>query len=341
MPKAHPGFLVDRLAERWDHGQPIRDSDDVSRLIARFSPDEVPAEVWARVEGPVREWVQRAEPKTLERARNLLNAVTQLAIWGDTLGLPLEPEVLLRPETIDRFVVEGCRDLTDGTRTNYRTALRAVGRKVLSPDLFPPQPIALPRSPKEPPYSQSEIAALVSWTSGLPTERMRGNARALIAFGLGAGCTTQELARVIGTDVASDGEGVLVALTGQATRTVPVLRRWENEVLSRSVQVGERPVFLPDRTRIVRHHIPNFIWRCQRALPGRISAFSDSGSPGSSASSDRARPSKISRPTPASSPNSSVATSISSIPATLPWPVGFSATQAAHDRRRRRGANRA
>ena len=66
-----------------------------------------------------------------------MNAVTQLAVWADTLGLPLEPETLFRPEVIDRFVKEGCAHLSAGSRTNYRTVLRAVGRKVLGPGLFP------------------------------------------------------------------------------------------------------------------------------------------------------------------------------------------------------------
>jgi hypothetical protein len=265
--QARPGFLADRAAERWDHGQPASDGDDVSRFIIRFSPAEVPPDVWARIEGSVRDWVRRVEPEPLERARNVMNAVTQLAVWADTLGHPLESEVLLRPETIDRFVVEGCRHLSHGTRTNYRTVLRAVGRKVLSPELFPPQPVFLPRSEREPPYTAAEIADFVSWARGLPTERMRGNAMALLSLGLGAGLTTREIARVIGTDVSSDSEGVLVAVTGQTARDVPVLRAWEEEVLSRAAEVGGRPYFLPDRTEIRRHHIPNFIEGCRRSHP--------------------------------------------------------------------------
>jgi hypothetical protein len=260
--------LADREAERWDHGQPVRDSDDVSRFISRFSPSEVPPEVWARIGAPVRDWVGRAEPQPLERARNLMNAVSQLAVWADTLGLPLEAEVLLRPETIDRFVVEGCSHLTKGTRTNYRTVLRAVGRKVLSAELFPPQPVGLSRSDKEPPYTAEEIAAFVAWATGLPTDRMRSNAIALIMLGLGVGITTRELARVIGTDITADADGVLVTVTGQSARVVPVLHSWEDEVLARAEQVGGAPFFLPARREIMRHHIPNFIEGCRRTHPG-------------------------------------------------------------------------
>jgi hypothetical protein len=240
----------------------------VSGFIARFSPADVSAEVWARIEGPVRLWVRRTEPQPLERARGVMNAVVQLAVWADTLGLPLEADELLRPETIDRFVVEGCAHLTKGTRTNYRTVLRAVGRKNLGPGLFPPQPVGLARSDKEPPYTAAQIAALLAWARGLPTDRMRSNAMALLSLGLGAGLSTQELARVIGTDITADAEGVIVAVTGPGARVVPVLRRWEEEVLARSVAVGGAPYFLPERREILRHHIPNFIERCLRTHPG-------------------------------------------------------------------------
>ena len=41
---------------------------------------------------------------------------TQPAVWVDTLGLPVEPEVVFHPDTVDRFATEGCAHLAPGTR---------------------------------------------------------------------------------------------------------------------------------------------------------------------------------------------------------------------------------
>jgi len=51
----------------------------------------------------VREWVKQAEPTTVYGAQALMTVVTELVVWLDTLGLPLDPAVVFHPDTIDRF----------------------------------------------------------------------------------------------------------------------------------------------------------------------------------------------------------------------------------------------
>ena len=208
------------------------------------------------------------EPHSPRRARTLLNAVTQMAVWADATGLPLDAAVVLRPSTIDRFVVEGCRELSKGTKTNYRTQLRAVGRRVLSADLFPPRPVTLPRTEQERPYEVSEVAATLAWARSLPTTRMQRNLSALLGLGLGAGLVSQEMTQLIGEDVVRDSEGVFIRVGGAKARQVPVVRGWEDVVADLAAESGRRPFFLPDRTEIRRYHIVNFIEGCHRPNGG-------------------------------------------------------------------------
>ena len=58
------GFHHDRLAERWDGGEPMRLDRTVIATINRFTPQKVPEEVWQRVEGFVRTAVTMAGPET-------------------------------------------------------------------------------------------------------------------------------------------------------------------------------------------------------------------------------------------------------------------------------------
>ena len=55
-------FLADRQAERWAGGEPLRADASVSGTINRFSPRDVPGDVWRRVEPVVKEAVAKAAP---------------------------------------------------------------------------------------------------------------------------------------------------------------------------------------------------------------------------------------------------------------------------------------
>ena len=224
MPEVSETFLHDRGADAWDGGQPMRSDLEVSEVIGRFRPQQVAPDAWQRVEAFVRDAVTAEGPRTPFIADHEMTVVAQLVLWADRLGIPLDPAVVLSPETIERFFHEGVPHLTRGSRINYRTHLWRVGRAMLGPELFPPKPLPGQRSEVSAPYAEEEINDLWSWTRGLPTARMRRNARALLAIGLGAGLTSEETQRVVGADVRVTDGTVVVDVTGKHAREVPVVR---------------------------------------------------------------------------------------------------------------------
>jgi len=255
-------FTQERQTESWDRGQPLRPGDTVSAAIARFSPKDVPDEVWARIQPVVTAAVTGSTPATPGVARRHLTIATQLAVWADRIGVPLEHEVLFHPETIDRYIKEGCAHLSIGSRMNYRSQLWKFGEAVIGSEHFPPHPLPLRRSPTNTPYSTSEVTELVAWSRGLATAHMRRNAQALLAVGLGAGLSSQEVSRLVGTDVREQDGLVLVEVIGEKARTVPVLSTWAAPVLELAKESGDRAFFRPERTRITRADIVAFINRC-------------------------------------------------------------------------------
>ena len=265
-------FHSDRLADKWYAGQPIDVGESVAQVIDRFSPRSVPADQWGRVKGLVRDSVKKAAPVTAHSAEAMSTVVTQLVVWVDAIGQPLEPEVVFHPDTIDRFALEGRTGLAPGTRHNYRTQLRTVGAAVLGPEFYPPAPLALPRPKSLAPYSTGEVASLRSWARGLPTQRYRENMGVILGLGLGAGLHSQEINRLVGTDITVTDNGVTVRVIGERDRVVPVLREYENEVEGLARRAGAGPVFLPGRTGIDRKQVPNFIARCPGGSLGRPNA---------------------------------------------------------------------
>jgi integrase len=255
-------FARERQTESWDRGQPLRSGDSVTAAISRFSPKDVTADVWERIRPVVTAAVTGASPETPGLARRHLTIATQLAVWADQIGVPLEHTVLFHPETIDRFIKEGCAHLSIGSRTNYRSQLWKFGEVVIGPEHFPPHPLPLRRSPTNTPYSKAEVTELVAWSRGLTTAHMRRNAQALLAIGLGAGLSSQEVSRLVGNDVQEQDGLVLVEVIGEKARTVPVLHTWGAPVLELAKESGDRAFFRPERSRITRADIVAFINRC-------------------------------------------------------------------------------
>ena len=255
-------FERERRALRWSGGEPVRPDESVSDAIARFTPDSVPDSLWARTGPTLRQWAEAAAPDSAYSARTLLSIATQHVCWTDAVGLPFVAETVLHPDVIDRFVTEGCAALADGTRLNYRRHLRVIGAAVLGPTIYPPRPLPIQRAGVLPPYSSIEIVQLLSWARGLPTQRFRHTAEGILVLGLGAGLTSQEMSRLVGTDVEAGPDGVVVSVIGGQARLVPVLARWEKSVAHLAHEAGDGPVLMPGRTRISRHQLKNFMARC-------------------------------------------------------------------------------
>jgi hypothetical protein len=254
-------FLGDRFSEGWDGGEPRRLDRTVSGVIGSFRPRAVPPEAWARVEEFVRQAVTTAEPEAPLIADHEMTVVAQLVLWSDRIGLPLVPKLVFNREHIDRFLLEGVPHLTKGSKINYRTHLWRVGRAVLGPEHFPPKTLAGQRSDVVAPYTAEEVSDLWSWARGRPTPHMRRNLRALLSIGLGSGLSSEEIQRLVGTDVARRDGVVVVDVIGQRARTVPVLDEWADEVWALAQESGERPFFCPERSRITRRDVIGFIER--------------------------------------------------------------------------------
>jgi hypothetical protein len=258
-------FASDRLAEEWSFGAPVRLRQSVSSVVNRFSPKDVPADVWKRVEPVVKDAVTKVGFSDPELARKCLSVVGQLALWVDRIGQPVDAQSLFTPEMIDRFIVEGCTHLSEGTQRNYRSELWGVGAAIVGHTLFPPRSVPLRSSDEWEPYTQAEITEFVSWSRNLPTVSMRRDSAALLALGLGTGMRPEEISRAIGTDVREEDGLVVVEVLGsggKVSRVVPVHHRWASEVLAVARDSGERPFFRPDRDRIHRNSILGFIRRC-------------------------------------------------------------------------------
>ena len=158
-----------------------------------------------------------------------LRELARISSWAVAEGLPLDVEVVLDPETVERFIAVGLAD--DPSRATYRAVLRRIGRRLTRHAPWQPRPATVARRQVALPYTVDELEMLRADALVQPTAGRVRAARALLALGAGAGLDGRWVARVTATDVLRAGDAVLVSVGAPSTRRVPVLAAWESEVL--------------------------------------------------------------------------------------------------------------
>lgn len=195
-----------------------------------------PASVSNEVADFARQVVRAAVPNAPQRAKALMFAAVRLAAFATSVGLPLDPEVVLSDSLIERFICS--KDAgSPPTKRTLRTNLRHLARHTLSDR---PQPALLPRERAKAPYNPAEIACYLRLSDTQPTVLRRMRAGALICLGAGAGLVGGELRRVRGTDVHRRSGGVIVTVSPRRPRAVPVLSDYHRRLLEASRFFGDR-----------------------------------------------------------------------------------------------------
>jgi integrase len=200
-------------------------SAPVAGYVASWRPSSVspPAAVFAR------EVIAVVAPGGRERAKNLLWAAGKLADWAIGLGLEAVPEVLLHPSVTERFT-RCAPGLSGAARRTLRTNLRFIGRRVV-PQLYPAD-LPLSRGRAKARYSPAQIAGFLALAGAQPTAQRRMRAAGLICLGAGAGLIRGDLRDARGSDVACRSGGVVVTVRGARPRVVPVLGRYQDQLLA-------------------------------------------------------------------------------------------------------------
>ncbi|MEV7067307.1 hypothetical protein AB0N97_31585 [Streptomyces collinus] len=254
----------------------------MSQRIDSYGPSGSPAG-WSRVGDEVRRVVRLADPLTSYKARELLSALSQLALFCNGEGLPGKAEVWLSREVIERFIAVGCPNVRESTRGNYRTRLLRLSEIVLGGECRTGKPAKLSASVLNSPYTRTELADLWGWVGGLPTDELRWGCKTLMALGLGVGLDSPEVIRVRVHDVrrSSGGGGPVVVVTrGSRKREILCRRPWEGVLAAAADRLDNtgaaQYLFRPNSYSRGTNTVTNFLARAQpspkvpRLVMGRL-----------------------------------------------------------------------
>jgi hypothetical protein len=211
---------------------------EVEVWLGRYVPKCVPASVWdARLRDFVVPALLGLAPMGVPVAGRYARALTRIAWWCLGEGIALDWDLVLDPDTVERFVTVGL--VGDRSRGTYRADLRRLGRRLTLRAPWEPRPAVVCRRSVAVPYSEGEVAALRADAARQSTSARRRAAGALVVLGAGCGLDGRWSTRVRGVDVERL-DGVVVARVGAPhARSVPVLERYESQVLTLAREVGE------------------------------------------------------------------------------------------------------
>ncbi len=130
--------------------------------------------------------------------------------------------------------------LSGPARRTLRTNLRFLARAVV-PHLDPAD-APLPRERARAPCTPAQISGFLALADAQPTAARRARAAGLVCLGAGAGLIRSDLRAVRGTDVCARSGGVIVQVSGNRPRAVPVLARYHDRLLAAAAFAGEHLV---------------------------------------------------------------------------------------------------
>jgi hypothetical protein len=217
-----------------------------SARIVGYRPRRARLE-WPQVSDQVRTLVAALAPMnrcTLDRA---LKATAELAIWCYRQGLPSDPEVWLRNDTIEDFIRRSCGALAPSSARGYRTGLRhmraALARAGRGPrGLHPMTAATRPAAP----YDTMQLARLRHWAHKL-TGQARKDALTLMGLAYGCGLTLGELATIRGEHVRILDTGMVVLDAAHLDRVIVARRAWQQHLAQVASSAGKERLYQPRR----------------------------------------------------------------------------------------------
>lgn len=190
------------------------------------------------VEGFVAEMVRDLGLDDTATSWRIRRVLLRLCVWATAEGLALDRELILDPDTVERFVDIGLKG--DRSRATYRSELRRVGPLLTRRAPWEPRAPAVARRQVARPYTPEEVALLRADVQRQPTAARRRTARAFLALGLGAGLDGRWATRVGACDLTATKTALTVRVGEPAPRSVVVLREWEDELIDLAAQAEDK-----------------------------------------------------------------------------------------------------
>lgn len=225
----------------------LKPQDDVATYIAQWTPGrELSRKHWPATASVVRTLVTQAQPGGTSMAVKYLTVLARHTAIRTAAGMRIDDPVELLSDTTLAITLgtTAKNGLSENSRRTHLTFLRRIRARVL-PQTYgqAPELTHLAKSPAAEPYSDEDVAALLTWCRS-SSHPKAPRLFAAVLLSLGCGIDGFELRSLTGTDVRRSPWGLLVAAPGMAkngtrpARMVPVQGAYEVELANLASKAG-------------------------------------------------------------------------------------------------------
>lgn len=212
------------------------------------APSIATAEEWERIRTVVVAAVSTAGYPSPWAALIAVRYTTRLVAWARGLDLPLDAEVILDPDHINRFVASELAHMTTAGQSSVRSHLRRVARSANPVAQVPSPGPAYPRDrPLARPYTASEVAGFWEAADAQATQKRARVLTLMLALGLGAGLKPREVLTVTSQDVRRHPTDDRLCAIFLPERTVPVLHEYTQRLRELCREYPDGPLIGPHR----------------------------------------------------------------------------------------------
>lgn len=212
------------------------------------APSVATSQEWGRVRTFVVGAVSAANYPSPWAALIAVRYTTRLVVWARSLDMPLEVEVVLSPDHINRFVASELAHMTASGRSSVRSYLRRVARAANPSAHVPSLGPAFPRDrPLARPYTPGEVVGFWEAADAQATPKRTRVLTVMLTLGLGAGLKPREVLAVTAGHVRrhpTDERLTAIFLPG---RTVPVLHEYTQRLRELCRDYPDGPLIGPHR----------------------------------------------------------------------------------------------
>lgn len=204
------------------------------KFLADYTPRALPAQDWIKVREFAVDSVANVEVRDERHAKNLALIAGRFGLWALALGYELDPEVVLHPAMVQRYLREETWP-TEQVERDLRSRLRRIGECSTRHAPWPARDRPLPRGPGNYPYSSRELRLLEADGRVQRTDHRVRMFGIILVNGLGWAAAAPDLRVVRGTDFVRKRKVLVARVNG---REVPVRVDYADRVLEYAKEAG-------------------------------------------------------------------------------------------------------
>lgn len=217
----------------------------VQHLTSTYQPATELRQFWPLLLPIVLASLLRSKIRGENSLRKQVTHLVHFWVWALGQSLALDVETTLTRKNTDEYARTGMPGSSEKSRSDRRARLRSLADQI-HPELAPDKNVTFTRAAIKAPYTADEMRTVRRVCRVQPTAELSRQLSLCIALGAGAGIDSADMKLLLRGHITEQSDGtLLVTVPGDRSRTVAVLREYEDLLRRGIAGLGARSALLP------------------------------------------------------------------------------------------------